>query len=163
MINGRARRRVTRQSGRRAGQARACLVEPQLREASVRNERTSVGLDVHARSVAAAGVRTVWLPQGYDHDALTAYAAIALGAEMSAKEELVAALERFSKERAPSVSAAEAKRADAELNRVYRALERSDLLRKVQLAGGSRHEFHVDDLTRRKRELRRPNRRLRRR
>jgi F420-dependent oxidoreductase-like protein len=31
----------------------------------------------HARSVAAAGVRTVWLPQGYDHDTLTAYAAIA--------------------------------------------------------------------------------------
>ncbi|HEX6083795.1 MAG TPA: lysozyme inhibitor LprI family protein [Thermoanaerobaculia bacterium] len=64
----------------------------------------------------------------------TAYAAIALGAEMSAKEELVATLERFSKERAPSVSAAEAKRADAELNRVYRALERSDLLRDAQRA-----------------------------
>jgi F420-dependent oxidoreductase-like protein len=31
----------------------------------------------HGRSVAAAGVRTVWLPQGYDHDTLTAYAAIA--------------------------------------------------------------------------------------
>jgi F420-dependent oxidoreductase-like protein len=31
----------------------------------------------HARSVAAAGVGTVWLPQGYDHDALTAFAAIA--------------------------------------------------------------------------------------
>jgi F420-dependent oxidoreductase-like protein len=31
----------------------------------------------HARAVAAAGVRTVWLPQGYDHDTLTAYAAIA--------------------------------------------------------------------------------------
>jgi F420-dependent oxidoreductase-like protein len=31
----------------------------------------------HARTVAAAGVRTVWLPQGYDHDTLTAYAAIA--------------------------------------------------------------------------------------
>jgi F420-dependent oxidoreductase-like protein len=31
----------------------------------------------HARSVASAGVPAVWLPQRYDHDALTAYAAIA--------------------------------------------------------------------------------------
>jgi F420-dependent oxidoreductase-like protein len=31
----------------------------------------------HARSVAAAGVRTVWLPQGYDHDPLTTLAAVA--------------------------------------------------------------------------------------
>lgn len=64
----------------------------------------------------------------------TAYAAIALGAEMEQKERLVVALERFSKERAPSVSAADAKRADAELNRVYRALERSNFLRDAQRA-----------------------------
>ncbi|HYC91132.1 MAG TPA: lysozyme inhibitor LprI family protein [Thermoanaerobaculia bacterium] len=64
----------------------------------------------------------------------TAYAAIALGAEMEQKERLVTALERFSKERAPAASAAEAKRADSELNRVYRAMERSELLRDAQRA-----------------------------
>ena len=64
----------------------------------------------------------------------TAYAAMALGAEMDAKEQFVATLERFSKERAPAVSAADAKRADAELNRVYRSLERDDFLRDAQRA-----------------------------
>jgi uncharacterized protein YecT (DUF1311 family) len=64
----------------------------------------------------------------------TAYAAIALGAEMEQKEHFVAALERFSKERAPSASARDAKRADAELNRVYRAMERDTFLRDAQRA-----------------------------
>jgi uncharacterized protein YecT (DUF1311 family) len=64
----------------------------------------------------------------------TAYAAMALGAEMEQKERLVAALERFSKKRAPSVSASDAKRADAELNRAYRAMERGELLRDAQRA-----------------------------
>jgi transposase len=32
------------------------LVEPQLREASVSNERTSVGLDLHARSVVGCAI-----------------------------------------------------------------------------------------------------------
>ena len=40
-------------------QACACLVEPQLREASVSSERTFVGLDVHARSVAGHALDAV--------------------------------------------------------------------------------------------------------
>jgi uncharacterized protein YecT (DUF1311 family) len=50
----------------------------------------------------------------------TAYAAMSLGAEMEQKERLVTALEHFTKERAQSASDAAAKRADDELNRVYR-------------------------------------------
>ena len=64
----------------------------------------------------------------------TAYAAMALGAEMEQKERLVVTLERYSKERAPSASAAEAKRADNELNRVYRGLSRDTFLRDAQRA-----------------------------
>jgi hypothetical protein len=37
--------------GRGLGRLRACPVSHKLREASVGNERTFVGLDVHARSV----------------------------------------------------------------------------------------------------------------
>jgi uncharacterized protein YecT (DUF1311 family) len=50
----------------------------------------------------------------------TASAAMSLGAEMEQKERLVAALERFTRERAPSSTTAEAKRADDELNAAYR-------------------------------------------
>src|SRR3954451_8524003 len=42
--------------GCRGAKGFACQVEPQLREASVRIQRTSVGLDVHARSVVAAAL-----------------------------------------------------------------------------------------------------------
>src|SRR5690242_5006778 len=41
------------------GRLSACPVEPQLREASVRNERTFVGLDVHAWSVTGHALDAV--------------------------------------------------------------------------------------------------------
>lgn len=64
----------------------------------------------------------------------TAYAAMVLGAEMDAKEQVVVALERFSKERAPAASATEWKHADNDLNRAYRVLSRDTFLRDAQRA-----------------------------
>jgi len=54
----------------------------------------------------------------------TGYAAFTLEAEMSETLKLVEHLERYSKERAPAASAAEAKRADGELNAAYREAQK---------------------------------------
>lgn len=43
---------------------------------------------------------------------------------MTLKEQLVSSLERWSKQRAPSVSAADAKEADQALNSAYRAMQK---------------------------------------
>jgi uncharacterized protein YecT (DUF1311 family) len=54
----------------------------------------------------------------------TAYGAIVLGSEIEQKERFVATLERFSKQRARAASQAALKRADDELNAVYRAKQK---------------------------------------
>jgi uncharacterized protein YecT (DUF1311 family) len=64
----------------------------------------------------------------------TGYMAIALGAEVEAKEAIVAAIEQWSKKRAPAVSEAEAKRADSALNAAYKKLEKTEPLRDAQRA-----------------------------
>ena len=64
----------------------------------------------------------------------TGYMAIALHAEIEAKEAIVAAIERWSKKRAPAVTEAEAKRADTALNAAYKKLEKTEPLRDAQRA-----------------------------
>lgn len=64
----------------------------------------------------------------------TGYMAIALGAEIEAKEAIVASVEQWSKKRAPAVTEAEAKRADDALNAAYKKLEKTEPLRDAQRA-----------------------------
>jgi uncharacterized protein YecT (DUF1311 family) len=64
----------------------------------------------------------------------TAYTSFVLGAEVETKEAVVAAVEQWSKKRAPSVTEAEAKKADDALNAAYKKLEKTEPLRDAQRA-----------------------------
>ena len=64
----------------------------------------------------------------------TGYAAFSLEAEMSETEKLVESLERWTKERVPPTSVAEAKRADDALNAAYRA-EQKRVIENIETLG----------------------------